>query len=82
MTITTKTVSCPAKNVATFNCPSAEQFSNLLDAGGITNYRSLLMTMHYITIVQPSIKYFVAWLATHQSAPTDSDWEKALHCIY
>jgi hypothetical protein len=77
----TKPVCGPAKNVATFNSPSEEQCANLLDSAGITRYRSVVMTIHYITIVQPSLKYFVTWLATRQSAPSVSDWEKALHLV-
>jgi hypothetical protein len=78
---TTKSVCGPAKNVATFNCPTEEQCAQLLDGAGITKYRSVVMTIHYITIVQPSIKYLVTWLATRQSAPSVSDWEKALHLL-
>jgi hypothetical protein len=77
----TKPVEGPAKNVATFNCPTPEQCANLLDSAGITTFRSVVMTMNYITIVQPRIKYCVTWLATRQSAPSVSDWEKALHLV-
>ena len=77
----TKSVLSPAKNVATFNCPSEKQCADLLDAADTTKYRSAVMTMNYITIVQPCIKFYVAWLATRQSAPSVSDWEKALHLM-
>lgn len=42
-------------------------------------FRSLVMTMQYIALVRPHIKFHVSWLASRQSDPTVDDWKKAVY---
>jgi hypothetical protein len=45
--------------------------------GEIAQYRSLVMSMQYGTLVMPSVKYHVILLATRQVAPKHGDMKKA-----
>ena len=48
---------------------------------GVTGYRSLVMTMAYISIVHPEMKYHASFLAGKQASPTVADLAKATHLM-
>jgi hypothetical protein len=48
----------------------------------IKGYRSLVMTLAYISAVLPEIKFHVSWLATKQSCPSKIDWCRAIHLLH
>ena len=77
----TRSVSNPAKNPATFCSPTEAQDLDVLQESDFTGFRSLVMTLNYITIVMPHIKFHVIWLATRQSKPTKTDWDKLMHLL-
>ena len=72
-----KPVRNPA-NTNTFSKASDEKAERFKDS---TKYRSLVMTIAYISIVQPSVKYHVSHLATKQINPALEDWKKAMHLM-
>jgi len=76
ITLGNKTVRNPARN---------GNFSKLkkdvVPFGDIKSYRSLVMTMAYISAVHPAIKYHVGYLATKQANPCTDDWDKAIHVM-
>ena len=47
----------------------------------ITRFRSIVMGMHYATLVLPSVKYHVIFLATKQSKPSVRDMKLAEHVL-
>jgi hypothetical protein len=47
----------------------------------ITGYRSLVMTIMYISMVYPMVKYHVNFLSTKQSSPSKMEWKKAVHIL-
>ena len=66
----------PAKTAGSFMSPPSESHELLYD---VKKYRSLVMTMQYISLVRPHLKFHVSWLASRQSSPTVVDWQKAVH---
>ena len=46
-----------------------------------TEYRSVVMTMSYISIVHPEVKYHISRLASKQSKPSVEDMKDALHVL-
>ena len=52
-----------------------KQFDN------VKEYRSLVMTIAYMTSVYPSVKFHAMFLATKQSCPSVLDWEKAVYLM-
>lgn len=66
----------PAKTASSFmQAPSVDD-EKLSD---LRRYRSLVMTLQYITLVRPHCKFHVSWLASRQSSPTVRDWMKAVY---
>ena len=76
ITVGDKPIKNPAKN---------GQFSKLKQESipykDIKQYRSLVMTIAYISGVHPAIKYHVGYLATKQACPSIDDWGKAVHLM-
>jgi len=71
----------PASNSGTFTHPTDAEIEDLLPTNDITKYRSVVMTLNYLSVVYVSIKFYISWLATRQSAPSRSDWKKVLHLL-
>ena len=65
----------PARNTS-FSLPDPTGVGQFAD---ITFYRSLVMTLMYISIVLPECKYHIGHLATKQSEPSVADHGKAVH---
>jgi hypothetical protein len=73
--VPTKLRANPAKTTPSFMSPPSENDEKFAD---VKRYRSLVMTMQYITIVRPHCKFHVSWLASRQASPTVLDWKKAV----
>ena len=67
--------------------PSRKQDFSKADPEGtklfdsVKRYRSLVMTIAYMTSVYPSVKFHAMFLATKQSCPSVLDWEKAVYLM-
>lgn len=64
-----------------FSKPETEDVV-LLGEKEVTKFRSLVMTLAYISAVFPEIKYHVGHLATRQSKPSKRDFRKAIHVAH
>jgi hypothetical protein len=57
---------------------SRHEGSSAVPFGDVRLYRSLVMTLAYISVVFPEVKYHVGHLATRQSGPSKRDYKKAV----
>jgi len=71
----------PTRNCMTFCSPTQVQDLDVISEADHTKFRSLVMTLNYICIVIPAIRFHTIWLATRQSKPTRSDWDKLMHLL-
>jgi hypothetical protein len=76
-----KTKQYPASNVAPFGQPTEAEDADFLPIVSITKYRSIVMSINYLTLCWPETKFYVSWLATRQTKPTQTDWSKVIYLL-
>jgi hypothetical protein len=54
---------------------------NIKEFTDTKRYRSLVMTLAYLRLVRPDIRFHVMFLATRQVSPTVNDWARVLHIV-